>query len=61
MNETLNKIADTCSILMVKTKCFDLYNDKKEVLKDMAKQIDSIYENFAILLKKFKEESNERN
>ena len=59
MNKTLNKIADTCSIIMVKAQCFDLHDDKKEVLKDMAEQIDSIYENFAILLKEFKDASNE--
>lgn len=58
MKEILNKIADNASILMVKTQCWDLHSDKKKLLKDIADNIDNIYEHFEKLLEKYKENSN---
>lgn len=61
MKEILNKIVDNASIFMVKARCFDLHSDKKKVLKDMADNIDNIYELFEKLLERYKENSNEIN
>lgn len=58
MKEILNKIADNASVLMVKAQCFDLHNDKKTVLKDMADCIDNAYKLFEKLLEKYKEKSD---
>lgn len=61
MKEILNKIADSASILMVKAQCFDLHDDKKKALKDMADCIDNAYELFEKLLEKYKGSSDEIN
>lgn len=58
MKEILNKIADSTSMLMVKAQFFDLHDDKKKVLKDMADCIDNVYELFENLLKKYKEDND---
>lgn len=61
MKQILNKISDNASTLMVKAFNFDLYIDKKKVLKDMADNIDSIYKLFEKLAEKHKENGNEIN
>lgn len=58
MKEILNKITDNASTLMVKALNFDLHGDKKKVLKDMADNIDNIYELFERLLERYRENSN---
>lgn len=58
MKEILNKITDNASTLMVKALNFDLHGDKKKALKDMADNIDNIYELFERLLERYRENSN---